>query len=427
MQYDLFGDAVPEEKQTSTCPVIKKGKVKLSTAQSEFNRLNKKIALLREELGHLSEKKRRIGEFYKDYILPLVVEYNSTLFTTLCKLDAQYDKGELEDNDLFALSGVILDKCSILTQDMRGTGEDEKKATLELQRKHEKIQTGLSDKDLNKVKVKELLQIFTFTTGFKPTAKMKKAKSEEELTELIEQFMLDKMKEEFEAQSQKDEFGKEKSFTWDEQKEEPRQKQKMTQADLKRKIQAEQTLKSMRTIYMELAKELHPDREQDEALRAVKEEKMKQLTEAYQKKDLAALLTMQVSWLEETVKIAPGELSDEILKGYNKILKTQLKKLEEEQDMAKYSISDLPDEMCDMLAAPLSKLDTEFDCFLNAEQSAIKEMQQMCKAWCTKRGLKKLIKEHQQEDEFNDFFDELMNEDMLDDLMKAMMSGKAKF
>ena len=52
----------------------------------------------------------------------------------------------------------------------------------------------------------------------------------------------------------------------------------MTKAELNQKLQEEQTLKSMREIYLELVKELHPDRETDETLRAIqKEERMKQI------------------------------------------------------------------------------------------------------------------------------------------------------
>lgn len=426
MQQELFEDYPSREEQPSTCPVISKGQTKLTKTQSEFNRLNKKIISLREELGNLSEKQRRVSTLNKEYLLPLTKEYNALVFTLLCKLDVQYEKAELDEDDLFSLSAVILDKCSAFLMDTRDIEEEDRKNILALQRKHEIIQTGLSDKELSKANVKELLHMFTLMTGFQPTANMKKAKSEEELTELIDAFMQAKMKEEFESQSQKDEFGNDQSFTWEEEKEEPRQKKKMTQADLKRKIQEEQTLKSMRTVYMELAKKLHPDREQDEALRAVKEERMKQLTEAYQKKDLAALLTMQVSWLEETVTLTPGELSDEVLKGYNKVLKAQLKKLEEEQEMARYSMPDLTEEMARLLVIPLSKLDEEFGYILKDEQFALKEMQRISKSWCTKKGIKKLIQEQQKKVDFDDFFGDMMGDDLVEDLMRAMISGKVK-
>ena len=57
------------------------------------------------------------------------------------------------------------------------------------------------------------------------------------------------------------------------QKSSQSRERKMTKAELNQKLQEEQTLKSMREIYLELVKELHPDRETDETLRAQKEER----------------------------------------------------------------------------------------------------------------------------------------------------------
>lgn len=76
----------------------------------------------------------------------------------------------------------------------------------------------------------------------------------------------------------------------------------MSKREIEKEIQAEKTGKSIRGIYLELVKELHPDKEADETQRLLKEERMKQLTKAYQEKDLASLLRMQINWLEESAK-----------------------------------------------------------------------------------------------------------------------------
>lgn len=433
MQQDLFAEEFPIEKPVSALPVIKKGKVKLTPAQSEFNRLNKKIAALKEELNCLPEKKRRVGEFYQQVILPLVKDYKALLLTVVTQWDAQYNQKEFCDDDLFALSDLILEKCHVLIQIAIEVEEDEKKKINDLIRKHEMIQTGLSVKELEKQKVKEVLHMFTLMTGFKPTAKMKKSKTEEDLAGLIDEFLEDEMRKNFERQqSESDKQDPFETFDSKEsgahkEREEPKQKRKMTQTELKRRMQEEQTLKSIRSIYMELVKELHPDREQDEALRVIKEEQMKQLTEAYKNKDLSALLTMQISWLQESVKATPGELSDVVLKGYNKVLKAQLGKLEEEQHMNIYSMQGMPENMCELLLVPIKELDYRLNYQLQHEQSVFAEMKRVCKSWNTKKGLKKLIKETQEEDDFDDFFEEDLMGDLMDDLMKAMRSGKMKF
>ena len=43
----------------------------------------------------------------------------------------------------------------------------------------------------------------------------------------------------------------------------------------------------------------------------LKEERMKQLTKAYQEKDLASLLRMQINWLEESAK-EPIDQTDDV-------------------------------------------------------------------------------------------------------------------
>lgn len=410
---DLFG-----KKQQSDYPVIKKGRAKLTAAQSEFNRLNKKIALLRDELNQLPEKQRRISEFYKENILPLRQEYSLVLFKTLCKLDQRYEKKEFNDDDQHTLSGIILNKCDFLDQYMRELGEEDQKKLSGLINKYEQIHLGLSPEELVKEKLKEMLSTFTSMTGMKPTTQMKKAKTEEELSKLIEDFLILNMEEENTVQDETDTF----QDTYRKEETGGRQR-RMTQTELKRKIQEEKTQKSMRTIYMELAKVLHPDREQDESLRSVKEEQMKLLTEAYKKKDLAALLTMQISWVEKSVNAASGKLSDEMLKGYNKVLKVQLAKLREEEFLTVYSMPDLPEDMGELLKTSMRDLEMHMNYYLLKEKSSLVDIQKKCKSWNSKRGIIKLIKNYGE----SEFFTDLFGVDIIEEFMQAIMSDKMKF
>ena len=54
--------------------------------------------------------------------------------------------------------------------------------------------------------------------------------------------------------------------------------------------------KSINTIYRQLAKILHPDLEQDEVLKSEKAKVMQDVTQAYQEKNLPALLRLEMSW-----------------------------------------------------------------------------------------------------------------------------------
>ena len=64
-----FDFEIIQEKEI--IPVIQKGKVKLSSAQTTFNRLNKKIAKLKSEIEEIPERERIIKEFFDKHLLCL--------------------------------------------------------------------------------------------------------------------------------------------------------------------------------------------------------------------------------------------------------------------------------------------------------------------------------------------------------------------
>ena len=86
-----------------------------------------------------------------------------------------------------------------------------------------------------------------------------------------------------------------------------------------------------RKVYMELVKAFHPDLEPDEAERERKTEVMKQVTAAYENNDLFELLRLQLEFLQID-KNHINKLADEKLKYFNKILKEQVRDLQDEMD-----------------------------------------------------------------------------------------------
>lgn len=97
--------------------------------------------------------------------------------------------------------------------------------------------------------------------------------------------------------------------------------------ELREQAEAQKVQQSLREIYRKLASDLHPDREPDEAERTRKTALMQRVNVAYEKKDLLALLELQV----EVAHIDQGgldRLSDERIKQYNKVLTDQLRELE---------------------------------------------------------------------------------------------------
>ncbi len=108
----------------------------------------------------------------------------------------------------------------------------------------------------------------------------------------------------------------------------PPKKGNMSREEKARQI-AELRELSIAKTYKQLVRVLHPDLEQDEALRHRKEALMKELTVAYKNGDLYTMLKIEVDWFRRDGSGAE-RLGDEKLKLYNQILKEQCEALEEE-------------------------------------------------------------------------------------------------
>lgn len=112
-----------------------------------------------------------------------------------------------------------------------------------------------------------------------------------------------------------------------------RQKGRKTKAQQEKEAKAKAELnnisKASRRVYTDLAKQLHPDKEQDETKRAWKEEAMKRVTQAYHHDDFFELLRLQMEFMEEQGQ-ALDKLPDEQLTYYIKLLDDQLSELQAE-------------------------------------------------------------------------------------------------
>jgi hypothetical protein len=85
--------------------------------------------------------------------------------------------------------------------------------------------------------------------------------------------------------------------------------------------------KAMREIYRKLASALHPDREPDEQERKRKTDLMVQVNAANDKKDLLALLQLQLK-IEQIDTKAISAVAQEKLRHFNRVLKEQLQSLQ---------------------------------------------------------------------------------------------------
>ncbi|MDZ7939298.1 MAG: hypothetical protein U5M53_13890 [Rhodoferax sp.] len=94
---------------------------------------------------------------------------------------------------------------------------------------------------------------------------------------------------------------------------------------------------ALRTVYRQLASALHPDREPDEAVRQRKTALMSEVNAAYERKDLSALLRMQLQ--EEMVDASKAAvLSDAKLKAMCDLLTEQVRALEQDNLQMRHSM-----------------------------------------------------------------------------------------
>lgn len=89
---------------------------------------------------------------------------------------------------------------------------------------------------------------------------------------------------------------------------------------------------SIKHMFRRIAKVLHPDKEQDEALKEEKHHLMAQLIEARNKKDVLAIFALYAEHVGEM----PDDMAKEDLENISLLLKYQLEKLKEEYDAEPY-------------------------------------------------------------------------------------------
>ena len=107
-------------------------------------------------------------------------------------------------------------------------------------------------------------------------------------------------------------------------------KTKKQLAEMEMELQLQEARsKSISSIYKQLVKVLHPDLEQDEKQKPIKEELMKQLSIAYKNNDLLSLLMLEIEWINNSDNNVQQQ-GDEKLKIYNALLMEQVAEVEKE-------------------------------------------------------------------------------------------------
>lgn len=166
--------------------------------------------------------------------------------------------------------------------------------------------------------------------------------------------------------------------------------QKQIEREEKRELETRNVTKAVRTIYMDLVKAFHPDRETDEAEKNRKTEIMQRVTEAYEKNDVLALLRLQLEF-ERINQSHIESLAEDHLKYYNKILREQTKELEEEYDNLQGKAQMISGQPAYMISNPFG-LEFAFEQQIKDYKKTIKSIKKDLKDFQSDEVLKGFLK-----------------------------------
>jgi len=271
----------------------------LNKQQQQFNAYTSKIEKLKTEIV---ETKRQLDEANARIVKELLPIDNQIIQSNLDMLeilDRQHDSNNFKKTQKKIIAEMILDIATHLVLD-----RDNKNAI-----KYFDKYNGESFEEIEKqaeIDEKEFLKSY----AKKEKINLDGLDSPEDIADHIDQ----QLKEKFEKQSQKKNSTKSKA---------------QIDREEKKKEKEKNIHQTARSVYLELVKEFHPDLETDEEERKRKTEIMKNITLAYEKKDLFELLKLQLDYLQINSN-SMSKLAEEKIKYFNHVLKEQIKNLQSE-------------------------------------------------------------------------------------------------
>lgn len=265
---------------------------KLSSSQKKFNSLTKKIESQKKILVEWKEAAPLYNKKFVQTYEPLEAVFNDQKSEFVKLLDKLYDLPLFKKTEKFKIKNII---CGISEALISEFNKDDLK---ELFNKY-------SDDDYDTVK-------------------------NESDADLIEQ-MKDMAKDMFDFDFDEDITCPEdfQAHLQEKLQEEKPKTKKQIEKEIRQDEEDKITSKSVQEVYRKLVTELHPDREPDEEERKRKTELMQRVNVAYGKKDLLALLELQLE-IEQIDAAHLSQIADSRLIHFNKILREQLFELEQE-------------------------------------------------------------------------------------------------
>jgi hypothetical protein len=309
---DIKSDVKPKLNsviKTNKLQIVKSKKQVLSKNQQNFNKLIKKIEALEKQIVDTKNLAFELTIAYSKEISPVQKTLGKAYFEFATILDSYVQNIKLTNRQNDDFENHIMDLFNIALTYTEPNEQEEA-----LYNKYGNV----SYKEMLEVEKLDLFEQFRDfmedEMGVDVGDMDFDMSNEEEARKYAE-----KLKEQLDKKNQEEE----------EIEQNKKKTKKQIEEEQKQKLEDELSKKSLRSIYISLAKMLHPDTEINEDQKAEKTELMKKVTVAYDQKDLATLLKLEMEWVNRTADDLQ-KLTDGKLKLYNKVLSEQVDELEEE-------------------------------------------------------------------------------------------------
>ena len=282
--------------------IIPKSNKDLSKLQKQFNANVKKINELKQKLQDDGADLREIVTRIQSEIIPVEQKHFYKITELVYVFDKHHDDPFFKKKEKAKIADFILNKSQELIE---SNGNEELKILYDKYANEPFDKMDAKAENATAEMMKNMMSSM-FGVEFDADADVSDPKK-------MQEYMEKKMQEK-EANAQAKKSNKKKT-------------DKQIEKEEKIKEEAKNVSKAARSIYTDLVKAFHPDRERDETERDRKTEIMKMVTQAYENDDLFELLRLKIELQGSDIESLT--MADEQLKYYNKILKEQVRELEE--------------------------------------------------------------------------------------------------
>ncbi len=304
---DTFYGNVKDPTPKKSLTITAKANGRLSGSQLRFNKLTDRIRKLEKEIVRESAKLEKLFGVFTHTVQPFILEHAGMMATVAGLLDGFAGTTKLKKRQSEMIQDMILDLCDSAFDIIPQTAE------------HKAIHDKWNDASFD---AEYRHHVEESTAGRKEMLK-------EEMGLDIDMSDIDDTADGYARFRQK---GEEKTDSTAGGRSHGKKSKKRIAVEVQLKAEDELKARSLRSIYIALAKVLHPDTEIEPELKAEKEELMKQVTQAYTDKDLTKLLRLEMDWVRHE-GLHADRLSEDTLKIYISALEDQVADLKQEKSM----------------------------------------------------------------------------------------------